>query len=257
MSIEVINCGDFSLDNSQPKPDPVQQQTSEAPKPQQKRESLIAKQEVIKTMKGFTKDDDIKQHQEHVLMLSRYGASPRFGKYLKSLSFDLTVPKLRKQSVKSLEELLQRVRVSVSNKTVSDLWTDTIIGGTTMAENICMSTIIGDTLKLKGLSEVLKDDETFLDLIEELKLNNQNLAYVSPYTRLAYTLMTIGFHVHTINSLVDKKKKKNKEPALLDPLAAEPVIPVIPENKEDEEVKQISTNKRQIVDRANRVYQMD
>ena len=48
----------------------------------------------------------------------------------------------------------------------------------------------------------------FLDLLEELKLNNQNLAYVSPYTRLTYILLTSIARVHGINTMMDNRQAK-------------------------------------------------
>ena len=101
---------------------------------------------------------------------------------------------MRKLKLEQLEELLERVRTSVANKTVSDIWTNSITSGLGVVENLCTLTRLNDTIKLKGLTEMLKEDESFLDLLEELKLHNQNLAYVSPYTRLAYTLLTSIMH---------------------------------------------------------------
>ena len=197
----------FSINNSSTKPDVAQKQEPQMKKAQTKKaEANLVQKEIVKTMKGDV--DNVKVHQEHCLMLSRYGSSPRFGEYLKSLSFVLTPIKLKKLKLEQLEELLERVRTSVANKTISDIWTNSITSGLGMVENLCTMTRINDTLKLKGLTELLKDDETFLDLLEELKLNNQNLAYVSPYTRLAYTLLSSIFHVHGLNTMLDKRKAK-------------------------------------------------
>lgn len=241
-NIEVIDCGGFSLDGDQAKPQQQQQQQQpKQPKQQQ------ATRNVVREMANTDKKGDIKQHQEHVLMLSRYGTSPRFGEYLKSLSFELTVPKLKKQKVNELEELLERVRTSVANKTVSDLWTDTIMSGVSMAENLCLMTKVGENVRLKGITEVLKEDESFLDLCEELKLNNQNLAYTSPYTRLAYTLLTVGFHVHSVNTLVEKRNNKKNKPILPESTKATNI---------DEEPKTISTKQKR-VDPSERVFQLD
>ena len=249
MSIEVINCGDFSLEGDQ-----VKQEVHQAPRERKKQDSDLVKREMMKTIKHDEKGD-IKQHQEYVLMLSRYGTSPRFGDYLKKLSFELTVPKLKKQTVRELEELLERVRTSVANKTVSDLWTDTIMSGVNMVETACTMTKLGNSIRLNGITEVLKEDESFLDLLEELKLNNQNLAYTSPYTRLAYTLLTVAFHVHSVNTMMEKRNKKVKEPTLKQPPKAEKI--------EDEKVKdemdqpKVISTKPKRVDPADRVFSID
>ena len=104
--------------------------------------------------------------------------------------------------------MLDRVRTSIANKTVSDIWTNSIMTVIGAIENVCSMTRLNDTIKLKGLSEVLSTDEGFLDLLEELKLNNQNLAYVSPYTRLTYILLTSIARVHGINTMMDNRQAK-------------------------------------------------
>jgi hypothetical protein len=197
----------FSINSNSTEPDVSQKQEKPQMNAQTKKaEANLVQKEIVKTMKGDV--DNVKVHQEHCLMLSRYGSSPRFGEYLKSLSFVLTPIKLRKLKLEQLEELLERVRTSVANKTVSDIWNNSITSGLGMIENVCTMTRLNDTIKLKGLTEMLKEDENFLDLLEELKLNNQNLAYVSPYTRLAYTLLSSIFHVHGLNTMLDKRKPK-------------------------------------------------
>ena len=249
--IEVIDCGGFSLDQAEPQQKQQQQQQQvqqvQQVQPKRRSESTLLKREVTKTISDQNKKGDIKQHQEYVLMLSRYGTSPRFGKYLESLSFELTVPKLKKQSGTELEELLERVRTSVANKTVSDLWTDTIMSGVNMAESLCEMTKVGENIRLKGITEVLKTDESFLDLCEELKLNNQNLAYTSPYTRLAYTLLTVGFHVHSVNTLVEKRNNKKK----IEPKDVRKDGNIILDKQVD-----ISTKQKR-VDPGERVFQID
>ena len=144
-----------------------------------------------------------------------------------------------------MEELLERVRTSVANKTVSDIWSNSITSGLGMIENVCTMTRLNDTIKLKGLTELLREDETFLDLLEELKLNNQNLAYVSPYTRLAYTLLSSIFHVHGLNTMLDKRKAKPQNTVEL------PVQ--LPVEQPVEQEKKISTKNKM----RERVYEIE
>ena len=113
-----------------------------------------------------------------------------------------------------------------------------------MVENVCTMTRINDTIKLKGLTEMLKDAESFLDLLEELKLNNQNLAYVSPHTRLAYTLMSSILHVHGINTMLDKRKPKTTLDLSTVEKPAEPPV---------EQEKKISTKNKM----RERVYEVE
>ena len=247
--METIDFGDFNLNDTgavkapPPEPQAVKITTRKA-------DASLVQKELTSKKKS---EPEIQKHQELTLMLSRYGTSSRFGDYLKSLSFELTPAKLRKQKVEKLEELLERVRTSVANKTVSDIWSSSIMTGVSAVESICSKTKINDTIKLKGLSEVLSQDENWLDLMEELKLNNQNLAYVSPYTRIAYTLLTSIMHVHGVNTLMDKRNKASATPA--QPQA--PQAPQAPQSPtDDEKAKKISTKKVR-VDRKDQVYDID
>lgn len=234
--------GGFSINNNSAKPVAQQQDSVPMKLNTKKTEAALVQKEIVKTFKGDL--DNVKKHQEHCLMLSRYGSSPRFGEYLKSLSFVLTPIKLRKLKLEQLEELLERVRTSVANKTVSDIWSNSITSGLGMVENFCTMTRLNDTIKLKGLTELLKDDESFLDLLEELKLNNQNLAYVSPYTRLVYTLMTSIMHVHGVNVMLDKRKPKTVLDPSVEPSTVEPTV---------EQEKKISTKNKM----RERVYEIE
>ena len=101
----------FSINSNSSKPDVSQKQETAPMKIQTKKaDAGLVQKEIVKNMKSDV--DDVKKHQEHVLMLSRYGSSSRFGEYLKSLSFVLTPIKLRKLKLEQLEELLERVRTS-------------------------------------------------------------------------------------------------------------------------------------------------
>lgn len=232
--MEVIDMGDFNMDKKvqtqepppKPKPEPTVMPVKVSKKALDK---LIPKQE-----------DDVKQHQEYVLMLSRYGASPRFGKYLKELTFNLSTQKLKKMPLEELQDLLERVRTSVANKTVSDVWSESVLGGLAMGENIVTMTKLGEKIKIQGLSEALKEDECFLDLLEELKLENQNLAYVSPYVRLSYMILTTGARVHGFNSMMEKRNNKNAPKIDLGP------SPTEIKTQEKEEEKVITTKKKRV-----------
>ena len=194
--LEEIDLGDFKLDD-EPAPVPVKEQ---------RQNPVIAKltKAEIKniTSKPEPTSGDIEKHQEHVLMLSRYGAHERFSEYLGKLAFELKPSALKKKSLDELKELLQRVRTSVSNKNVSDVFTELSFGAIQAAETIVTVSRLGETVRLKGITDVLKEDETFLDLLSMIELENQNLSYVSPYVRMIYTVATAGMKVHGINQMM-------------------------------------------------------
>jgi hypothetical protein len=211
--METITLGSFSIDDDQPVKIETKEHTIAPPKTKKLKNALIdkhlpdmqiskAKQTTISKAKPT---EDAKQHQDYVIMLSRYGTSPRFSDYLKTLTFKLDIPSLKRLSVRELEQLLQRVRTSIQNRTVSDIWSSTIFGAISTAENVINMTSLSNHIKLKGLSSALKEDDGFLDLLEEIKLANQNLAYVSTETRLLYNVLTTTFRVHALNSMLDKR----------------------------------------------------
>ena len=195
--LEEIDLGDFKLEQPMSEPVPVKEQ---------RQNPVIAKltKAEIKniTSKPEPTSGDIEKHQEHVLMLSRYGAHERFSEYLGKLAFELKPSALKKKSLNELEELLQRVRTSVSNKNVSDVFTELSFGAIQAAETIVTVSRLGETVRLKGITDVLKEDETFLDLLSMIELENQNLSYVSPYVRMIYTVATAGMKVHGINQMM-------------------------------------------------------
>lgn len=247
--METIDCGgNFNLnDNNAVKPPPEEPMVKRI---NTKKQDGNFVQKILKpTKKPDTDPDSVKKHQELTLMLSRYGTSPRFGSYLKSLTFELTPAKLKKLTVDKLEDMLERVRVSVANKTVSDIWTSSIMAGVAMVENVCANTKLNDKIKLRGLSEALSEDENFLDLLEELKLNNQNLSYVSPYTRLTYTLLTSVMRVHGLNTMLDKRNKKNVNVTKHKMEVGAPPPPEASSKHDHDDtskVKNISTKKRRV-----------
>jgi hypothetical protein len=218
--METFDLGSFSIDDEKPVTiNTKKEHTVAMPKTKSLKNALMKVPQMpsaTKTKLTKVPPEDAKQHQDYIIMISRYGTSPRFSDYLKSLTFKLDIQSLKKLNMIELEELLQRVKTSIANRAVSDVWSSTIFGAIGVTENVIGSTQLADHVKLKGLSEALKYDETFLDMIEELKLGSQNLAYVSLETRLLYTIISTTMRVHSLNTLMDKRKnrtrKKDKEP---------------------------------------------
>ena len=205
--MESISLKGLSTASCEKQPQAVEPQ----PQPQAQSKAITTK---LPKLPRQVNEEDVKKHQDHVIMLSRYGSSVRFGSYLKEdCGFDLSVKKLKKMKCEDLEELLVRVRSSVGSKNVSDIWSESILGGVTVVESVVVASPIGNTLKIEGLSEELQNDDTFLDLLEELRLENQNLAYVSTETRLAYCALSAAAKVHAMNTIKHRfQEKKEEEP---------------------------------------------
>ena len=195
--------------------------------------------EVVKSMVREPKDSaQTKKHQELVLHLVRYGNSKRFSEYLKGLGFQLTSSNLKKMTSAELEEMLTRVQTSLDNKSVSNFWSELALGGIQTTELIVSNTKIGEKIKIQGLTDALRDNDEFLDLVELLELSYANFTHVRPEIRLLYTLMSSGMKVHAVNSFMEKRKhmleperNEEEEEDQLD----KPDNPEKPDNEADKE----------------------
>ncbi len=168
------------------------------------------RREIDKMVESSSKKKDpeeVKKHQELVIMLSRYGQSRRFSEFLKSMNFTLTVTQLKKMDLDELEELHTRVKTAIDNKNTSNFWEEMVFSMVQTGEIVCVKTSLGQKVKIQGITEMLRSDETFLDLIEQIELENQNIAYTSPYVRLIYSVVSSAMKCHGINSMLEKRMK--------------------------------------------------
>jgi hypothetical protein len=206
-NIEIMNINDsgFSLDDDESSK-PKQKMLTEQGKPL--KEDKQIKQEIASIAKKKRKDPEkIEKHQEMVIMLSRYGQSKRFAEFLKSMGFNLSVTHLKKCELDELEEILARVKTAINNKNVSNFWEELAFGVIQTGEIICTKTSLSQRIKIQGISEMLKSDDTFLDLLEQVELENQNLTYVSPYIRMLYAVVGSAMKCHGINTMLEQRMK--------------------------------------------------
>ena len=192
-------------------------------------------QKIAETSTKKKDPEEVKKHQELVIMLSRYGQSRRFSEFLKSMNFTLTVSQLKKMEVDDLEELHTRVKTAIDNKNTSNFWEEMVFSMIQTGEIVCVKTSIGQRVKIQGITEMLRSDETFLDLVEQIELENQNIAYTSPYVRLIYSVVSSAMKCHGINTMLEKRMKMlEKEQELVD---EKEEVDVVEEEKVEEESK--------------------
>ena len=152
-------------------------------------------------------DTDRAEHQKLVIALSRYGSSKRFAEYLKSMQFNLNVGHLRKQSLDSLKDTLDRVRITAQNRSINNLLEDSIFGALQFTEIACVnSPMLNKRIRLAGLTQALRGDETFLDCVEAISLDYGMLTHTGPELRLVYAMISAASKVHGINTFVEKRK---------------------------------------------------
>ena len=153
-------------------------------------------------------DEDRAEHQKLVIALSRYGQSKRFAEYLKSMQFNLNVGHLRKQSLASLKDTLARVRITAQNRSINNLLEDSIFGALQFGEIACVnSAMLNKKVRLAGLTQALRADETFLDCVEAISLDYGMLTHAGPELRMIYAVISAMSKVHGINTFVEKRKQ--------------------------------------------------
>ena len=125
-NIETINMGEFSIDIEDKQKDSKMnfQKFSNT----RKHEDPIVREAFKQTTKIAKRktDEEVKKHQEFVLILSRYGQSKRFQEHLKSMGFNLSVTHLKSLEIDDLEEMLKRIRICIDNKSVSNFWEELV-----------------------------------------------------------------------------------------------------------------------------------
>lgn len=178
----------------------------------QRKDERNFEKEVVKSVTRTHKSkDEINDHQKLVLHLSRYGNSKRFSTYLRSLGFELQPSKLKGLSNSDLEELLERVQTSLNNKQCSNFWYEMSLGLIETGEKVVTCSRLGEKIKIHGLTEALKGNEDFEDLIELIELEYTSFATIRPELRLLYTVLTTALKLHGINSFLEKREKMIKE----------------------------------------------
>lgn len=149
---------------------------------------------------SYTEAEKQKRHTELLLILSRFHTS-KFASYLQSLSFNLKPSHLRTETIEQLEEKLNRVQLSVMGKTSSGFFEGVVFTGTTLLEGIVQKSKWKDTIMLQGLTECLKKDETFTNMLSMIEIT-QNLTSGSPYILLLYSLLGACSKVHSVNAFL-------------------------------------------------------
>ena len=153
-------------------------------------------------------EEDRAEHQKLVIALSRYGQSKRFAEYLKSMQFNLNVGHLRKQSLNCLTDTLARVRITAQNRSINNLLEDSIFGAIQFTEIACTnSSMLNKRVRLAGLTQALRADETFLDCVETISLDYGMLTHAGPEMRMVYAVISAMSKCHGINTFVQKRKE--------------------------------------------------
>jgi len=150
--------------------------------------------------------EDTATHQGLCCQLCRFHTNDRFGPYLTTLGFKLTPTALRQLDIEQLTDLKQRVVTSCMNRGSSSLMSGAVFGVTQAAETICSRTKLGEHLYLQGLTESLRRDETFVDMVTLWDLTT-DVAKGSPSLLLLYAMMSNIGKVHSVNKFLKMRQQ--------------------------------------------------
>jgi len=151
-------------------------------------------------------DEDITEHQNLVQLLSRYGMSKSFGHYLQQNSFKLGPTHLRTLSISELKEYLIRVRACVNAKNITNFWEEAAFGIVKTTELICSNTSIKKRFDPSGVTEALRNDQTFRDCLCQLELEMGDITAIPVHYRIMYSIVGAMTKQHAINQYIKKQK---------------------------------------------------
>jgi len=117
-------------------------------------------------------------------------------------------------SSEELETMINDIRFCISTKNTNSLYETGATKGLLVAE-----TLLRPIYKIDGLSDVLSKDQTYLDLVEEILLENQNQVYVKPQYRLLYCVLSSAYIVHNQHVMLEKLSQTDEGKKMINEMA--------------------------------------
>lgn len=156
------------------------------------------KKDIVKVLKRENRlsNEEIELKQKLILKITRYLESSRFKSYLSSLGLHHSSKTLQSLSINDLEERLEEIKVAVSNKNMTNLISELTFTITSVGETLTQTPKIRDTINLNGLTKSLKEDDGFLDTLEQLHLEYSDISYLSAEKKMVYLLMSHSFKIN-------------------------------------------------------------
>ena len=205
---------------------------AKAAKEKEKEESKMMKDLHKMSKEKGPEPEDVSKHQEKLMTLTRWGAHDRFKAYLSDQGFTLTVGALKKKSLGELEELEQRVRICVGARGQSTFISQLALVGVYWVECIATSS---ENFKMRfdvtGVSDSLKQNDTFLDAIAQLEMDYASFSSFGPKTRIVIQILMAMSQANNANQALKSIQQMSADAleALNNPQpAAEGPKPIIP-----------------------------
>jgi len=173
----------------------IKKTTNEKPNEKEPKET---KQKTEPKPKETTKKtDNAAKRQSLILLLKSYGESKRFGEFLKANGFKLDVKTLNTMKLDKLQDILDQVKITVSSKNINFMAEKAVLSMTKLLE-----AGLTNIYNIDGLSENLARNDSFLDCVEELRLEHQVFIKVDPKQRFLFEILRTAYMTHTANKLM-------------------------------------------------------
>lgn len=146
--------------------------------------------------------EEVKARQTLVLHISRYLNHPEFHGHLEELGFkpgSKGNPPLQQLDKEELEELLERIKLSIRNVGGGGMLGVVVMGGVGFAESFTQRPGIVERCDLKGWSSQLNGDPMFKRALAEMEIEYNMMSNLSPEMRLAMAMGTSAIAVSQIN----------------------------------------------------------
>ena len=145
--------------------------------------------------------------QSLLLTLSRYGASRRFGELLRSYGFNLSTTALKRLDLDELEDVLDRVRVCCQQSTVESMFSQAALSAVGFVESaVCATPTLKDKVLISGLTEGLRQDESFMSALEQLSIDMGSFVACPPEYRLMMAFVAAAGRTHAVNLFMKERK---------------------------------------------------
>lgn len=185
--------------------------------------------------------ETIKKEEEYIAKIGNV-LGGRFKSFLEGQGFDVNVRAYKNKNADQLKETYERMRCAIANKGSAD-WLPAILQlGIVGVESATASERLKNVIPLQGLSQMLFKNESFLDIVEELRLDYTSISAMGPEKRLAMVVGHSAFQVVLANKRVqaiqqERDRKIAAEKAALEAKeAAEPKAEMKPMQPDAPEV---------------------
>ena len=163
---------------------------------------------------NYKKEENVEEKRKRLLVISRYKNSTRFGEWLKKQGFNFNSKDLEEMSNDELETMINDIRFCIATKNTNGMYGKLSTQGILVIENV-----LRPIYNVDGLSQMLSNDQTYLDTVEELALEYQNYLYVQPQYRLMYSVLSSAYLVHSQHIMLEKLSQTEEGKQMIQQMA--------------------------------------